>query len=94
WPLSPVWSLVGRYTEDLKASENLETLLGVEYGSCCWKIRFTGQRSVVDGSSDFERDNTFYLQFVLKGLGTLGGAEGREFLRDLTGFDEDANENF
>lgn len=94
WPLSPAWSIVGRYTEDLLVKENLETLLGVEYGSCCWKVRFTGQRTVVDGSSDFERSNTFYLQFVLKGLGTTSGAEGREFLKDLTGFDEDANENF
>ena len=94
WPLSPAWSVVGRYTEDLKESENLETLLGLEYGSCCWKIRFTGQRAVKDGSSDYERENALYLQFVLKGLGTLGGAEGREFLKDLTGFDEDKNENF
>ncbi len=94
WPLSPAWSVVGRYTEDLKESENLETLLGLEYGSCCWKIRFTGQRAVKDGSSDYERENAFYLQFVLKGLGTLGGAESREFLKDLTGFDEDQNENF
>ena len=94
WPLNPAWSVVGRYTEDLKESENLETLLGLEYGSCCWKMRFTGQRAVKDGSSDYERENAFYLQFVLKGLGTLGGAEGREFLKDLTGFDEDKNENF
>lgn len=94
WPLNPAWSVVGRYTEDLKESENLETLLGLEYGSCCWKIRFTGQRAVKDGSSDYERENALYLQFVLKGLGTLGGAEGREFLKDLTGFDEDKNENF
>jgi len=94
WPLSPAWSVVGRYTEDLKESENLETLLGLEYGSCCWKIRLTGQRAVKDGSSDYERENALYLQFVLKGLGTLGGAEGREFLKDLTGFDEDKNENF
>lgn len=94
WPLSPSWSLVGRWTEDLNNNENLETLLGVEYGSCCWKVRFTGQRQVIDGSTDYERENAFYLQFVLKGFGSLGQSEGRQFLKDLTGFDEDNNENF
>ncbi len=94
WPLTNAWSVIGRVTEDLKADENLETRIGAEYQSCCWKVRLTAQRAVIDSSTDFTRENSFYLQFVLRGLGSLGQSEGRQFLEDLTGFNEDKNENF
>jgi LPS-assembly protein len=57
-------------------------------------VRFTGQRSIVDGSSDFERENKFYIQFILRGLGAFGQSEGRQFLEDLTGYNEDDRDNF
>ena len=94
WPLSNEWSVVTRYTQDIKESENLETLAGFEYENCCWKLRFTGQRSIVDGTTDFERENTFYIQFILRGLGAFGQKEGRQFLEDLTGYNEDDNAHF
>ena len=94
WPISHEWSAVARYTQDLKASENLETLAGFEYENCCWKLRFTGQRSIIDGTTDFERENKFYIQFILRGLGGFGQKEGRQFLEDLTGYNEDDNANF
>ena len=94
WPITTEWSGVARYTQDIKESENLETLAGIEYENCCWKVRFTGQRSIVDGSSDFERENKFYIQFILRGLGAFGQSEGRQFLEDLTGYNEDDRDNF
>ncbi len=97
WPLSNTWTGYGRWQQDLDNSENLETLLGVEYASCCWKVRLTGRSWVVDpdGSvEEFETDNGIFLQFVLRGLGTFGQGQGREFLEEITGYDEDDNGAF
>ncbi|GAA0788060.1 LPS assembly protein LptD [Marinobacterium sediminicola] len=97
WPLGDSWTGYGRWQQDLDNSENLETLLGVEYSSCCWKVRLTGRSWVVDPSNninEFETDNGIFLQFVLRGLGTFGQGQGREFLEELTGYDEDDNGAF
>lgn len=99
WPLSPAWGAIGRVQQDLLHKENLETLLGVEYSTCCWKVRLTGRQWVDDtdaivNNENFERDTGIFLQFVLRGLGNIGQSGGREFLEDITGKDEDAHENF
>jgi LPS-assembly protein len=97
WPLSNAWTGYGRWQQDLDNNENLETLLGVEYASCCWKVSVTGRSWVVDPDSnieEFETDNGIFLQFVLRGLGAFGQGEGREFLKDITGYDEDENGAF
>ncbi len=97
WPLNNAWTGYGRWQQDLDNSENLETLLGIEYASCCWKVRLTGRSWVVDpdGSvEEFETDNGIFLQFVLRGLGAFGQGEGREFLEEITGYDEDENGAF
>ena len=99
WPLSNAWTGYGRWQQDLDNNENLETLLGVEYASCCWKVSVTGRSWVVDPDEvgvvdQFETDTGIFLQFVLRGLGAFGQGEGREFLKDITGYDEDENGAF
>ncbi|MBV1787327.1 LPS assembly protein LptD [Marinobacterium sp. D7] len=96
WPLAPTWNIIGRWQEDLLRSENLETLLGVEYVSCCWKVRLTGRKWVTDNdnSNNGDTDKGIFLQFVLRGLGSFGQDGGRGFLEDITGEKEDAHETF
>ena len=99
WPLSRQWTGYGRWQHDIEASENLETLLGIEYSSCCWKVRLTGRNWVVDPdtASDggaFETDKGVFLQFVLRGLGSFGQGEGSEYLKEITGYDEDDDGTF
>ena len=98
WPLSRHWTGYGRWQHDLDNSENLETLLGVEYSSCCWKVRLTGRSWVVDPDTvdedQFETDTALFLQFVFRGLGAFGQSGGREFLEEITGYDEDENGTF
>lgn len=95
WPISRHWTGYGRWQHDLDNSENLETLLGVEYSSCCWKVRLTGRSWVVDpdtvAQDQFETDTALFLQFVFRGLGAFGQSGGREFLEEITGHDEDEN---
>ncbi|KEA63291.1 Outer membrane protein Imp, required for envelope biogenesis [Marinobacterium lacunae] len=96
WPMSPTWNVIGRWQEDLLRNENLETLLGVEYVSCCWKLRLTGRQWVTDtdNSNESDTDSGIFLQFVLRGLGSFGQDGGRGFLEDITGEDENAHETF
>ncbi|MBP0048819.1 LPS assembly protein LptD [Marinobacterium sp. AK62] len=99
WPLSNQWTGYGRWQQDLDANENLDTLLGIEYSSCCWKVRLTGRRWVVDpdsvGSNEaFETDTGIFLQFVLRGLGSFGQGEGSDYLKEITGYDEDDDGTF
>ncbi|MBA4503144.1 LPS-assembly protein LptD [Marinobacterium marinum] len=97
WPLSNSWTGYGRWQQDLDNNENLETLLGIEYSSCCWKLRLSGRSWVVDPDGnveEFETDNGVFLQFVLRGLGAFGQGQGREFLEEITGYDEDDNGAF
>ncbi|WP_160115510.1 LPS-assembly protein LptD [Marinobacterium lutimaris] len=96
WPISDQWGMIGRWQEDLLRDENIETLLGVEYTSCCWKIRVTGRQWVddTDNIDDIETDTGVFIEFVLRGLGSFGQSGGREFLKDITGKEEDARNAF
>ena len=85
WPLAPEWTLMGRWQEDIENSQTPEALLGVEYSSCCWKVRVAARQWIEDDSGGRE-DSAVFLQFILKGLGTLGG--GSTALEDIIGFKE------
>ena len=80
WPLTPSWHVVGRYYYDISDSQKLETLVGLEYDSCCWGIRFV-TRDFIDNVNDSDNNNDigdsksnriFMLQVVLKGLTSFG----------------------
>jgi len=82
WPLSPSWSVVGRWYYDISDAQKLETLAGLEYDSCCWGIRFVTRDFVdnVNNSSvnnndvgDSKSNRIFMLQVVFKGLTSFGG---------------------
>lgn len=94
WPLSPRWSLMGRWLADMDGGEPLDRILGLEYESCCWRVR-TLYRSWIDESSDARHNRGLFLQLTLKGLGTAGtqalgegSASAEDFLRAITGFEE------
>jgi LPS-assembly protein len=72
WPLTASWQVIGRYYYDLKDSQQLEWLGGIEYDTCCWGIRLV-TREFIDTQDGVEEDNRIYLlQFVLKGLTRFG----------------------
>jgi LPS-assembly protein len=70
WPLGPAWQVVGRWYYDIDDTKKLETLVGIEYDSCCWGVRLVG-REYLDGERD-ETNRAVLLQFVLKGLTRIG----------------------
>ena len=90
WPLAPEWSMMGRWQEDLENKQTPEALLGVEYASCCWKVRVAARQWIEDDSNG-QKDSAIYLQFVLKGLGEVGN--GDSALKDIIGFKEREENN-
>jgi len=70
WPLGPAWQVLGRWYYDIEDTKKLETLVGIEYDSCCWGVRLVG-REYLDGDRE-ETNRAVLFQFVLKGLTRIG----------------------
>ena len=88
WPVSPQWRLLGSFVQDLMGESVLLAMAGVEYDSCCWKLRLGARQYVVDDADPtaIERDSSFMIQIEFKGLGGLGQEADRVFERDILGY--------
>ncbi|MDY6942867.1 MAG: LPS assembly protein LptD [Pseudomonadota bacterium] len=84
WPVAPQWRVVGRWNYSLRGDQNLETLAGVEYQSCCWALRVAA-REYVRGE-DGKTNAGVYLQLELKGLGALGNDIDELLNRSISGY--------
>ena len=89
WPVSDHWTAMGRWLYDVQDSDSLETALGLEYESCCWKVSFAGRRWL-DDTDKF--DTGVFLNFTLKGLGSFGSGS-RGFMNDIIGYEEREEQN-
>lgn len=70
WPIKKQWRVAGRWNYSLDSNKSIETMLGLEYESCCWAFRFATRRYISENGED--HDNSYYFQLVLKGLAPLG----------------------
>ena len=78
WPLSPAWSGLGVLNYNLSEHYDMMTFVGAQYDSCCWAVRFLGGRvfkSISSSSLKPEYNNNFYVQILLKGLGSVGNSD-------------------
>ncbi|MBR9814059.1 LPS assembly protein LptD [bacterium] len=69
-PLGANWSAVGRWNFSITDSSTRESLLGVEYRSCCWAARVAGRRYIANTLGEF--NTSLYLQLELTGLSRIG----------------------
>ena len=90
YPINDTWSVFGAYEYSLEASEVVESMAGFEYDDCCWRVRLLYMRYVdtlVGDVVDFrdpnlERESSFQIQVLLKGMGGFGGRVD-ELLSDM-----------
>lgn len=94
WPINAQWNLLARWREDLMESETLDALLGVEYKDCCWKVRLGVRQWADDNDGTRTTNEAVMLQFVLRGLGSVGDDNTTLFIREITGFNEDKDNEF
>ncbi len=71
-PFNHKWSMVGRWYYSMKEDEHntLESLLGIQYDSCCWAARLVG--SDYYNKTDKKLDFGMFFQLELRGLGIFG----------------------
>jgi LPS-assembly protein len=85
-PLQQHWQVMGGWNHYFSCNKEQTYFYGIEYNSCCWAIRFIGSH-IYKGFDQFE--DRFYLQFLLKGLGSVGNASPNSLLlNSIRGFED------
>jgi LPS-assembly protein len=80
YPLGRHWSAFAAINYSLEASTSVEDMIGIEYDSCCWKVRLLHLRyyDTKPGQNpdfnnpDLQREDSTQIQIVLKGMGGFG----------------------
>jgi LPS-assembly protein len=70
WPLGNRFYSIGRYNYDLKSSQTIEVLAGLEYDGGCWVARSIFDRISLPTSPN--PNYVFFIQLELNGIGSLG----------------------
>ena len=70
WPLGNRFYSIGRYNYDLKSSQTIEVLAGLEYDGGCWVARSIFDRISLPTSPT--PNYAFFIQLELNGIGSLG----------------------
>lgn len=87
WPIGDQWRIAGRWNFSLDADTSIDTLVGLEYNSCCWAFRFAARRFISEDGLDHNK--TLLLQLVLKGLAPLGQNYGKLLEFSILGYEDD-----
>ncbi len=89
WPINERWSLFGYWYYNIALTRANSYYAGLEYDSCCWAFRFIAKRTFTGVGSDSEYgnvdnqfNNSYYVQFDLKGLGGVGNSDAASFLQE------------
>ncbi|MCK9532797.1 MAG: LPS-assembly protein LptD [Gammaproteobacteria bacterium] len=73
WPITRNWHALGRWYYDEVAERTLESVVGIEYESCCWTVRLISRdRPVITAAGGTEPDRSIWFTFELKGLASMG----------------------
>ncbi|MFO7705441.1 MAG: LPS-assembly protein LptD [Halopseudomonas sp.] len=99
WPINNQWSFIGRWQHDFSGDRTLEAFGGLEYDSCCYKLRFINRYWVDYDEYETVTDDTgnrgIFIQIVLKGLGNVAGNRVESlFDQGIPGYRERENNGF
>jgi LPS-assembly protein len=75
WPLGNRFYSIGRYNYDLKSSQTIEVLAGLEYDGGCWVARSIFDRISLPTTP--EANYAFFVQLELNGIGSIGSDANR-----------------
>jgi len=83
WPLGTHWSLFGRWNYSLRDHQTIETLGGLQYDTCCWRLRIAQRRFVTFSGGG---SSAIFFELQLKGLGSLGNRLSGLLRDDIYGY--------
>ncbi len=85
FPVNKEWSIFLHTLYDLEDQDRINDMAGIEYNSCCWRVRLVYQRHLeqktgtgptplirANVDSLVEYEHATFLEFQLKGLGGVG----------------------
>ena len=74
WPMGNRFYSIGRFNYDLKTSQTIEVLGGIEYDGGCWVARTIFDRISLPPTqgSNPTANYTLFMQLELNGLGAIG----------------------
>jgi LPS-assembly protein len=84
WPIGERWGAYARMVYSLDDSQALDQFAGVEYRSCCWRLRLVGRRYVRSREGDM--DTSILLQLELNGLSSVGTGADTFLERSIRGY--------
>lgn len=87
WPVHRHWSVYARYVYSLPDRRSIDSFAGLEYESCCWRLRIMARRHVSRRTG--ERDTSIDLQLELKGLASVGSTPDAFLARSIRGYSRD-----
>ena len=85
WPLRNDLRGFARWNYSLDGDRTLNSLLGLEYESCCWAFRLAARQYVTDSDED---SRSIYAQLILKGLAGVGRGAGAQLRHDILGYSD------
>ena len=83
WPVSPQWTLLGRWNYSLTDRKTLEAVAGIEYNGDCWVLRIVGQRLT---TTTQQTSTSVFLQLELNGLARVGTSPLELLRRSVPGY--------
>jgi LPS-assembly protein len=87
WSIKNKWGIIGRLNYSLNDNKPLESLIGLEYNSCCMALRAVARRYQENLAGDY--GTGIFLQVELKGLAGIGGKKMTNFLQEqIYGFED------
>ncbi|MBX3702850.1 MAG: LPS assembly protein LptD [Steroidobacteraceae bacterium] len=84
WRLSPRWQVFARQVYSVKESSSIDRFAGLEYGSCCWRLRLVARRYISNRTG--EEDTSVMLELELKGLSSVGTRDDTFLQRSIRGY--------
>jgi LPS-assembly protein len=90
WPIGDQWGAYARMVYSLEDNQALDQFAGLEYRSCCWKLRVVGRRYVRSREGDM--DTSVLIQLELNGLSSVGTGADTFLERSIQGYSLQAPE--
>ena len=91
WPINQQWNSLGSVDVSPSYGNGISYLLGAEYDACCWGVKFFMSQQIVGvDNGDYQYDRTYYVQLVLKGMGSLNSRNANDLVqKNIDNYNDD-----
>lgn len=80
-PITNSWNIIGHTFHDFSQEEALDSMIGAEYNSCCYRVRVVGRRwydnELIERvtTERIEHERGIFFEFEFRGLGGIGSLD-------------------